>query len=42
VNKLTSVYLLIFFTVTYHWPLHQDDTKNAFLHGILDEKVYME
>ena len=40
VTKLTS--LLISFAATYHWPLHQLDIKNSFLHGILDEEIYME
>ena len=40
--KLTFVHLVILFVATHHWPLHQLDIKNAFLHGILDEKVYMK
>jgi len=32
----------IFLAITYHWPLHQLDVKNAFVNNVLDEEVYME
>lgn len=39
VAKLASVRKLISFAATHHWPLHQLDVKNAFLHGDLHEVV---
>lgn len=42
VDKLTSIRLFISMAATHHWPLHQLDIKNAFLHGDLQEEVYME
>ena len=40
--KMALVQLLIPLIATDQWTLQQIDIKNAFLHGILDEKVYME
>ena len=42
VAKLTSVHLFLSLAAIFHWPLHQLDIKNAFLHGDLHEEVYME
>ena len=42
VAKMTTVKLFLAMAAIRHWPLHQLDTKNAFLHGDLKEKVYME
>ena len=38
---MVSVRLFLAFTVVCDWELHQMDVHNAFLHGDLDEKVYM-
>ncbi|RDX91387.1 Copia protein, partial [Mucuna pruriens] len=40
--KITTIYLLLAMAAIHHWPLHQLDIKNAFLHGDLDEEIYME
>ena len=42
VAKMTSVRLFIFLAATHNWDLHQLDIKNAFLHGDLQEEVYMK
>ena len=42
VAKLTFVCLFISLAASYDWDLHQLDIKNAFLHGDLQEEVYME
>ncbi|OWM65682.1 hypothetical protein CDL15_Pgr017179 [Punica granatum] len=42
VAKVASVRLLLSLAAINHWSLHQLDIKNAFLHGDLEEKVYME
>ncbi|XP_057434172.1 uncharacterized protein LOC130726869 isoform X2 [Lotus japonicus] len=42
VAKLSSVRILISLAATNHWPLFQLDVKNSFLHGDLQDEVYME
>nr|XP_009790862.1 PREDICTED: uncharacterized protein LOC104238242 [Nicotiana sylvestris] len=42
VAKVASVRLFLSMTAIRHWPLYQLDIKNVFLHGDLDEEVYME
>ena len=42
VAKMTYVRLFISFSATHNCDLHQLDIKNAFLHGDLQEEVYMK
>ncbi|RDY13723.1 hypothetical protein CR513_01318, partial [Mucuna pruriens] len=41
VAKITTICLLLAMVTIRYWPLHQLDIKNAFLHGDLDEEIYM-
>ena len=42
VAKITIVRLFVAMAAMRHWPLHQLDIKNVFLHGDLEEDIYME
>ena len=42
VAKLTYVRLFISLVAYYDWNLYQLDIRNVFLHGYLQEEVYME
>jgi len=42
VVKIIIVRLFLAMAAIRHWPLHQLDIKNAFLHGDLEKDIYME
>ena len=39
---MNSIRILLSLATNLEWPLHQFDVKNAFLHGDLEEEVYMD
>ncbi|KAL0331149.1 UNVERIFIED_CONTAM: Retrovirus-related Pol polyprotein from transposon RE2 [Sesamum angustifolium] len=41
VAKTVTVRIFLGIALAYSWPVHQLDINNAFLHGFLDEQVYM-
>jgi len=42
VAKMTTVRTVLALAASQSWPLHQMDVKNAFLHGDLEEDVYLK
>ncbi|KAH9741647.1 protein kinase domain-containing protein [Citrus sinensis] len=42
VAKMNSIRVLLSLVANLEWPLQQLDVKNAFLHGDLEEEVYMD
>jgi hypothetical protein len=42
VAKMGTVRTLISCAANFKWPLHHLDVKNTFLHGDLQEELYME
>ena len=42
VTKLSTVQVLLSLAAKLNWHLHLFDVKNAFLHGDLEEEVYMD
>ena len=41
VAKINTIRILLSLAVNLDWPLYQYDIKNAFLHGDLNEEIYM-
>lgn len=41
VTKNVTIRVMFSVVATKQWPLHQVDINNAFLHGFLDEEVFM-
>ena len=41
-SKIDTICVLFSVSANKDWPLHQFDVKNAFLHGEIEEEVYVK
>ncbi|MCB7178472.1 hypothetical protein LG357_16230 [Lactiplantibacillus plantarum] len=39
---MNSIHLVLSLAASHKWIVHQMDAKSAFLHGDLQEEIYME
>jgi hypothetical protein len=42
VAKMNSIHLVLALATSHKWEVHQMDVKSSFLHGDLQEEIYME
>jgi hypothetical protein len=42
ITKPATIRLVLALAVHFNWFIHQFDISNAFLHGFLEEEVFME
>jgi hypothetical protein len=42
IAKMNSIHLVLALVASHKWEIHQMDVKSAFLHGDLQEEIYME
>ena len=41
VAKMTMIRVVIALAIQFEWPMQEYDVKNAFLHGELEEEIYI-